>query len=150
MRDYQPDEVIHYCDHHAGTMAGSATRLNPYKLGLELYRDIEDRWNRGRYGKQYDQCDDMTERRTWDTGAGRGRDDGAENDRTDHRCRADRRMPGRHGCSLTPRGTGRIHWCPGVIAVAGTVDPASGLPSCPAVEGATGGASFPPVKRSMK
>ena len=35
------------------------TRLNPYKLGIELFRDIEDRWNRGRFGKEYDECDDM-------------------------------------------------------------------------------------------
>ena len=52
-------EVIHYCDHHSGTMASSPDRLNPYKLGIELFRDIEDRWNRGRFGKEYDECDDL-------------------------------------------------------------------------------------------
>ena len=35
------------------------TRLNPYKLGIELFRDIEDRWNSGRFGKEYDECDDL-------------------------------------------------------------------------------------------
>ena len=40
-------------------MASSPTRLNPYKLGIELFRDIEDRWNRGRFGKEYDECDDL-------------------------------------------------------------------------------------------
>lgn len=69
-----PEEVIHYCDHHAGTMGGSRTQLNPYKLGLELFRDIEDRWNKGRFGKEFDACDDMRERQAWDTGAGRGRE----------------------------------------------------------------------------
>ena len=34
-------------------------RLNPYKLGIELFRDIEDRWNSGPFGKEYDECDDL-------------------------------------------------------------------------------------------
>ena len=42
-------EVIHYCDHHSGTLATSPDRLNPYKLGIELFRDIEERWNKGRF-----------------------------------------------------------------------------------------------------
>lgn len=25
----------------------SSQQLNPYKLGIELFRDIEERWNRG-------------------------------------------------------------------------------------------------------
>ncbi len=73
-RQLEPDEVVHYCDHHAGTMGGSRTQLNPYKLGLELFRDIEDRWNKGRFGKEYDACDDMRERHEWNTAAGKGRE----------------------------------------------------------------------------
>jgi stage V sporulation protein R len=68
-----PGEVINYCDHHSGTMATSPGRLNPYKLGLELFRDIEDRWNRGRFGREYDECDDLVARSRWDTQAGLGR-----------------------------------------------------------------------------
>ena len=34
-------------------------QLNPYKLGIELFRDIEDRWNKGQFGKEYDECDDL-------------------------------------------------------------------------------------------
>jgi stage V sporulation protein R len=69
----EPADIINYADHHSGTMASSPTRLNPYKLGIELLRDIEDRWNKGRFGKDFDECDDMRERRKWDTGAGLGR-----------------------------------------------------------------------------
>ena len=54
-------------------MASSAQRLNPYKLGIELFRDIEERWNQGRFGKEYDECDDLVAKRNWDTGAGLGR-----------------------------------------------------------------------------
>jgi stage V sporulation protein R len=73
-RQLDPNEVIHYCDHHAGTMASSPTRLNPYKLGLELLRDIEDRWNKGRFGKEYDDCDDRADKREWDKDTGLGRE----------------------------------------------------------------------------
>ena len=67
-------EVVDYAAHHSGTMASSPTQLNPYKLGLELLRDIEDRWNRGAFGREYDECDDFHQRKNWDTGAGLGRE----------------------------------------------------------------------------
>ncbi|MEM1305816.1 MAG: SpoVR family protein, partial [Planctomycetota bacterium] len=67
-------EIVQFADHHAGTVATSGARLNPYKLGIELFRDIEDRWNRGAYGKEYDDCDDRQERSTWDRQFGLGRD----------------------------------------------------------------------------
>ena len=66
-------DVVNYCDHHSGTLASSPTKLNPYKVGIELFRDIEDRWNKGRFGKEYDDCDDLARRRDWDTCAGLGR-----------------------------------------------------------------------------
>jgi stage V sporulation protein R len=69
----EPGDVVNYADHHSGTMASSPTRLNPYKIGIELLRDIEDRWNRGRFGKDWEECDDMRARREWDTSAGLGR-----------------------------------------------------------------------------
>jgi stage V sporulation protein R len=59
------DEVITYCDHHSGTLATSPGRMNPYKLGIELFRDIERRWNTGRYGKEYEECQDMERLRHW-------------------------------------------------------------------------------------
>ena len=58
-------ELVTYADHHAGTLATSPGRLNPYKVGVELLRDIENRWNRGQYGKDYDECDDIEVRRRW-------------------------------------------------------------------------------------
>ena len=67
-------DVINYADHHAGTMASSPTRLNPYKLGIELLRDIEDRWNKGRFGPEYDRCDDWRTKQQWNTEAGLGRE----------------------------------------------------------------------------
>ena len=69
----QPWECIDYADHHSGTMATSGGRLNPYKLGIELLRDIEHRWNTGKFGKEYDECDDLESKRKWDKELGLGR-----------------------------------------------------------------------------
>lgn len=67
-------ELIDYADHHAGTLGARPGVINPYKVGVELFRYIEDRWNRGRFGKEYDECDDMDERRKWDRKLNLGRD----------------------------------------------------------------------------
>jgi stage V sporulation protein R len=67
-------EVIDYADHHSGTMATSPNRLNPYKLGIELLKDIEERWNRGQFGPEYDACTDAWERAHWDKQLGLGRE----------------------------------------------------------------------------
>jgi len=67
-------EVIDYADRHSGTMGVQPGAINPYKLGLELFRDIEDRWNKGRFGKQWEECDDLARRRTWNTNTGVGRE----------------------------------------------------------------------------
>ena len=66
-------EIIDYADHHSGTMGTRPGAINPYKLGIELWRFIEDRWNRGRFGKEYDECDDLRARRAWDKKTGLGR-----------------------------------------------------------------------------
>jgi stage V sporulation protein R len=67
-------DIINYADHHSGTMASSPTQLNPYKVGIELFRDIEDRWNRGAFGREFDECDDERQRRRWDKQLGLGRE----------------------------------------------------------------------------
>src|SRR5690606_4348087 len=68
------DELIDYADHHSGTMATAPGRLNPYKLGIELWRDIEERWNKGRHGADWEACTDFRVRDAWDTGAMKGQE----------------------------------------------------------------------------
>src|SRR5438270_835012 len=69
----QPAELIDYADHHSGTMATSSRRLNPYKLGIELLRDIERRWDMGQFGAEWEACDDLERKRGWDKKLGLGR-----------------------------------------------------------------------------
>jgi stage V sporulation protein R len=66
-------EVIDFADNHSGTMAMGQGRINPYKIGIELYRHIEERWNKGQFGKAYDECDDLVARKKWDKQLGLGR-----------------------------------------------------------------------------
>ena len=65
-------EIIDYADANSGVLATSPGRLNPYKLGVELLRNIEDRWNRGQFGKEWDECDSMELKRNWDRRTGLG------------------------------------------------------------------------------
>jgi stage V sporulation protein R len=66
-------EVIDYADACSGVLATAPGRLNPYKLGVELYRSIEERWNKGQFGKEWDECDSMEQKRNWDLRTGMGR-----------------------------------------------------------------------------
>ena len=72
-RTLDPSELVDYADHHSGTMATQPGRLNPYKLGIELLRDIEERWDRGQFGPEWEECDDYQTRRRWDKQLGLGR-----------------------------------------------------------------------------
>ncbi len=66
-------EVIDYADACSGVLSTAPGRLNPYKLGVELYRNIEERWNKGQFGKEWDECDNMEQKRNWDLRTGLGR-----------------------------------------------------------------------------
>src|SRR5213592_2504005 len=66
-------EVIDYADHHSGTVHMPPGNFNPYKIGIELFRDVEDRWNKGKFGRDYDDCDDLEARKRWDRKLGLGR-----------------------------------------------------------------------------
>ena len=67
-------EIIDFADINSGVLATAPGQLNPYKLGIELYRDIEDRWNKGKFGKEWNECDNMQRRANWDRDLGQGRE----------------------------------------------------------------------------
>lgn len=69
----EPAEIVTYCDHHSGTLATQPGRVNPYKLGVELFRDIEERWNRGKFGLAWQNLD-IDARRAFDANLGLGRE----------------------------------------------------------------------------
>ena len=67
-------EIIDFADHHSGTMFMQMGGYNPYKVGIELFRDIEERWNKGQFGREWDECDDVRERKNWNKRTNLGRD----------------------------------------------------------------------------
>ena len=69
-----PDQVVDYADHHSGTVANHPGRINPYRLGLALLNDIERRWDRGQFGKEWEECEDWKARKNWDTDVGLGKE----------------------------------------------------------------------------
>jgi stage V sporulation protein R len=66
-------EIIDYADHNSGVLATAPGQWNPYKVGIELLRHIEERWDKGRFGKEWNECPDYESRRNWDKRLGLGR-----------------------------------------------------------------------------
>jgi len=63
--------IFEYAKHKMGVLGGKYS-TNPYKLGFSMFLEIEERWNKGRFGPIYDACDDAEERRNWDENLGLG------------------------------------------------------------------------------
>jgi stage V sporulation protein R len=72
-RALKVSEIIDYADHNAGVLATAPGQFNPYKIGIELLRDIEERWDKGRFGRDWNECQSLDQRRTWDKRLGLGR-----------------------------------------------------------------------------
>jgi len=66
-------EIVQYCDTHSGTLSTRPGQINPYKMGVELFRHIEERWNKGRFGPAWMACDDPEQRRLWNEPVNQGR-----------------------------------------------------------------------------
>ncbi|MEQ1664355.1 MAG: SpoVR family protein [Bdellovibrionales bacterium] len=67
-------EIVDFADRHSGALVMPPSGFNPYKIGIELFRTIEQRWNKGQFGKDWSDCDDLAIKKNWDTKAGLGRE----------------------------------------------------------------------------
>jgi stage V sporulation protein R len=65
--------VIEFAKHKAGVLGGKYS-LNPYKLGFNLFMDIEERWNKGKFGEEWESCSDIMEKEKWDKKLGLGKE----------------------------------------------------------------------------
>lgn len=63
--------IVNYAIHKMGVLGGKYS-MNPYKLGFCLFMDIEERWNKGQFGREYDDCDNLVEKANWDKNVGKG------------------------------------------------------------------------------
>ena len=67
-------EIIDYAEQHSGVVHMPPGGFNPYKIGIELFKEIEQRWDTGQHGPEWEAIDDLGAREKHDTGAMAGRD----------------------------------------------------------------------------
>ena len=65
--------IIDYAAHKMSVLGGKYS-TNPYKLGFNLFSDIRNRWDKGRFGSEWDECKDFSKKSSWDTKAMLGKD----------------------------------------------------------------------------
>lgn len=63
--------IFDYAHHKAGVLGGKRS-MNPYKMGYMLFLWIEEMYNKGKFGRDYDDCTDTREREKWDKKLGLG------------------------------------------------------------------------------
>lgn len=73
------DGIVEFAKTHAGVVGNLVPEkghvklgLNPYALGYMLFKDIKERWDKGRYGLAYEGERDIKKKREWDTGEMKG------------------------------------------------------------------------------
>jgi stage V sporulation protein R len=65
--------IVEYAAHKMGVLGGKYS-TNPYKTGFSLFLDIEERWNKGRFGDEYEECDDLNKKNNWDQNLNLGKE----------------------------------------------------------------------------
>lgn len=68
------EEFDQYNHSNSLVKASNPKSMNPYLVGCEIWEDIEERWNKGRHGDDYEDCQFRTEKENWDTKDGKGRE----------------------------------------------------------------------------
>ena len=65
--------IFEYAAHKMSVLGGKYSS-NPYKLGYTLLCDIEERWNKGQFGTEWEDCEDQREKEKWDKNLSLGHD----------------------------------------------------------------------------
>jgi stage V sporulation protein R len=65
--------IIEYAKHKMGVLGGKYS-MNPYKLGFSLLCDIEERWDKGQFGSEWEDCANIKEKENWDKKLGLGKE----------------------------------------------------------------------------
>jgi stage V sporulation protein R len=72
-QEHESSGIIEYAKHKMGVLGGKYS-MNPYKLGFNLLCDIEERWDKGRFGTEWEECPDIKKKQDWDLKLGLGHD----------------------------------------------------------------------------
>jgi stage V sporulation protein R len=65
-------DIVDYCDQFSSIVCHHQGQLNPYRLGVELLRDIKNRWDNGKHGLEYSTCTQKSEKEKWNTKDNKG------------------------------------------------------------------------------
>lgn len=64
------NEFIDHADMASKVLAGGV--INPYALGKLIWENVKDRWDKGRFGHDWEFCKDPEKKKKWDTKANLG------------------------------------------------------------------------------
>jgi stage V sporulation protein R len=67
-------EIVDYAEQHAGVVHMPPGGFNPYKIGVELFKDIERRWDRGQHGPAWERLEGIGARERYDDKSMKGRE----------------------------------------------------------------------------
>lgn len=70
----EASEIIDYAEQHSGVVFMAPGGFNPYKIGVELLKDIERRWDRGQHGPEWERLDTLGAKEQFDDGSMKGRE----------------------------------------------------------------------------
>jgi len=68
------EEHGYYNLYNARILTHHPRTINPYLVGLRMFEDVEERWNKGRFGRDWEECRSQARRDTWDRAIGHGRE----------------------------------------------------------------------------
>jgi stage V sporulation protein R len=67
-------EIIDYAEQHSGVVHMPPGGFNPYKIGVELFKDIERRWNTGQHGPAWEALEGIGQKERFDDQSMKGRE----------------------------------------------------------------------------
>jgi stage V sporulation protein R len=68
------EEHGYYNLYNARVLTHNPRNINPYLVGLRMFEDIEARWDRGQFGRDWEDCRSQSRRESWDLRLGQGRE----------------------------------------------------------------------------
>ncbi len=66
-------EIVHYADQHSGVVHMPPGGFNPYKIGVEMFKDIERRWDKGQHGPKWEDLEGIGAKQAFDDKSMTGR-----------------------------------------------------------------------------
>ncbi len=66
------DEHGYFAQYHSAVLASNPFQLNPYLVGKRIFEDIKERWDTGKFGKEWRECTDAYLKEHWHQNLGLG------------------------------------------------------------------------------